>query len=75
MKPKDTGSRKNLDVHLSCVVILMKSNLEGHILVGRYNAEENELVSEMTKNMVQPINILSTLKDRRKDNATIINQV
>jgi hypothetical protein len=53
----------------------MKSNLEGHILVGRYNAEENELVSEMTKNMVQPINILSTLKDRRKDNATIINQV
>jgi hypothetical protein len=41
--------------------------LEGHILADRLSAGEKELVVLMTRNMVQPSNILMILRDRRKE--------
>lgn len=44
----------------------MKLKLNGRFLVGGINVEENEIVEDVTRNMVRPKNILMTLKDKRK---------
>jgi hypothetical protein len=45
----------------------MAKNLEGHILAGRLKPEEKEHVQELTRNLVQPKNILNNLKERNKE--------
>ncbi len=46
----------------------LDTELEGHLVAGRLKPEETLLVNEMTKNLVQPRNILSTLKERDPEN-------
>lgn len=53
----------------------METKLEGHILIGSLNQIENELVDDMIRNMMEPRNILKTLKEKRKDNVMVIKQV
>ncbi|KAK2358924.1 protein FAR1-RELATED SEQUENCE [Trifolium repens] len=44
--------------------------LDGHLVQGRLKPEEKELVAEMTRNLVPPRNIMSTMKDRDPKNVT-----
>ncbi|KAK2369948.1 protein FAR1-RELATED SEQUENCE [Trifolium repens] len=44
--------------------------LDGHLVQGRLKPEEMELVAEMTRNLVPPRNIMSTMKDRDPSNVT-----
>jgi uncharacterized membrane protein len=53
----------------------LSHNLEGHILAGRLKPDEKECVRQMTRNLVPPRNILSTLKERNKESKTAIKQV
>ncbi|GAU33210.1 hypothetical protein TSUD_144710 [Trifolium subterraneum] len=46
----------------------LDTELEGHLVAGRLKPEETLLVNEMTKNLVRPRNILSTLKERDPEN-------
>ncbi|GAU33347.1 hypothetical protein TSUD_166120 [Trifolium subterraneum] len=46
----------------------LDTELEGHLVAGRLKPEEKLLVNEMTKNLVSPRNIISTLKDRDPEN-------
>ncbi|GAU44185.1 hypothetical protein TSUD_87450 [Trifolium subterraneum] len=48
--------------------IRLDTELEGHLVAGRLKPEETLLVNEMTKNLVPPRNILSTLKERDPEN-------
>ncbi|CAJ2668212.1 unnamed protein product [Trifolium pratense] len=45
----------------------LSNNHEGHILAGRLQPEEKEVVCELTRNLVAPKNILSTLKGRNPE--------
>jgi len=54
---------------------MMEPKLEGHMLTSCLNPKEKTLVIEMTSNMVKSKNIMSTLKDRRKENLTIVKQI
>jgi hypothetical protein len=45
----------------------LSKNLEGHILAGCLKPEEKECVHELTKNLVSPRNILTTLKERNQE--------
>lgn len=49
--------------------------LADHSIVFHFNFEENDLVSNMTLNMVQPRNILATFKQKRHHNASNIKPV
>lgn len=49
--------------------------LASHSIVYCMNAEENKLVSNMTLNMIQPKNLLSTLKRKRLENVSNNMQV
>ena len=53
----------------------MEAKLEGHIFAYSLNRIENELVADVIRNMMEPRNILKTLKEKRKDNVTVIKQV
>jgi hypothetical protein len=53
----------------------MTKNLEGHMLAGRLKPEEKERVHELTRNLVPPKNILSTLKERNQENKTSMKQI
>jgi hypothetical protein len=53
----------------------MTKNLEGHMLAGRLKPEEKECVHELTRNLVPPKNILSTLKERNQENKTSMKQI
>jgi hypothetical protein len=53
----------------------MAKNLEGHILAGRLKPEEKEHVQELTRNLVQPKNILHNLKERNKESKTNMKQI
>ncbi|KAH1247191.1 hypothetical protein GmHk_06G017138 [Glycine max] len=53
---------------------LIKS-LVGHPHVGRLTKDEKIIISDMTKSMVKPINILLTLKEHNANNYTTIWQV
>jgi phage anti-repressor protein len=53
----------------------MKQKLECHILACRLNAEVNELVVVKTRYMVQPRNILSSLKFRREYDLIVVKLV
>ncbi|GAU41861.1 hypothetical protein TSUD_366080 [Trifolium subterraneum] len=46
----------------------LDTELEGHLVAGRLKPEETLLVNEMTKNLVPPRNIISTLKERDSEN-------
>jgi hypothetical protein len=50
-------------------------DLEGHLIPRRLNMEDRKLVEEMTSNMVQPKNILMTLKKRSYDNVANIKHI
>ncbi|RDX82859.1 hypothetical protein CR513_36299, partial [Mucuna pruriens] len=47
----------------------------GHSYAGRLSAEEKSLVNDLTKNMVEPRNILLTLKDHNVHNVSTIRQI
>lgn len=49
--------------------------LVGHPIACRLMPEENECVSDMTLNLVQPKNILATLNRKRPRNIVNISQV
>lgn len=53
----------------------MYYNLVGHLIAYGLNPKEDERVSDMTLNMVQPKNILATLKLKRPQNVSYIKQV
>ena len=53
---------------------MIEPKLEGCILPSRLNEEDNVIVNDI-RNMVQPKNILMTLKDKIKSNLTVIKQV
>lgn len=50
-------------------------NSVDHPIICRLNSEEKKLVSEMTLNMVQPRNILATLKRKIFESISNIRQV
>lgn len=53
----------------------MCEKLTGHSIACRLMPEEKEIVSDMTLNMVQPKNILATLKHKIPKNILNIKQV
>jgi hypothetical protein len=53
----------------------MAKTLEGHTLAGRLKPEEKECVQELTRNLVPPKNILTTLKGRNPESKTNMKQV
>ncbi|GAU50446.1 hypothetical protein TSUD_409530 [Trifolium subterraneum] len=53
----------------------MEKTLEGHTLAGRLKPEEKECVQELTRNLVPPKNILTTLKGRNPESKTNMKQV
>ncbi|XP_045794240.1 protein FAR1-RELATED SEQUENCE 5-like [Trifolium pratense] len=53
----------------------LAKNLEGHTLAGRLKPEEKECVQELSKNLVAPKNILSTLRGRNPDIKTSMKQI
>ncbi|GAU51038.1 hypothetical protein TSUD_411730 [Trifolium subterraneum] len=53
----------------------MAKTLEGHTLAGRLKPEEKECVQELTRNLVPPKNILTTLRGRNPDSKTNMKQV
>lgn len=53
----------------------MDQSYKSCIFYYHLNVEENELVVEITRNMVQPRDILMTLRYKRKQNVTTIKQV
>jgi hypothetical protein len=53
----------------------MTKTLEGHTLAGRLKPEEKECVQELTRNLVPPKNILTTLKGRNPESKTNMKQV
>ncbi|GAU47401.1 hypothetical protein TSUD_372900 [Trifolium subterraneum] len=55
--------------------IELDAEVEGHLVAGRLKPEEKVLLDEMTKNLVAPRNIMSTLKDRDPENKMLAKQV
>jgi hypothetical protein len=53
----------------------LDKELDGHLVVGRLKARMKEARVEMTRNLVQPRNSMSTLKERYPDNVTSIKQI
>ncbi|XP_058763853.1 uncharacterized protein LOC131637287 [Vicia villosa] len=53
----------------------MCGKLQGHPSVCRLNPEEKTCINDMSLNLVQPKNILSTLKRNEPDNISNIRQV
>ncbi|GAU21453.1 hypothetical protein TSUD_32840 [Trifolium subterraneum] len=53
----------------------MEKTLEGHTLAGSLKPEEKECVQELTKNLVPPKNILTTLRGRNPESKTNMKQV
>ncbi|GAU16253.1 hypothetical protein TSUD_298850 [Trifolium subterraneum] len=53
----------------------MAKTLEGHTLAGRLKPEEKECVQELTRNLVPPKNILTTLRGRNPDSKANMKQV
>ncbi|GAU37262.1 hypothetical protein TSUD_319160 [Trifolium subterraneum] len=53
----------------------MAKTLEGYTLAGRLKPEEKECVQELTRNLVPPKNILTTLKGRNPESKTNMKQV
>lgn len=49
--------------------------LEGHLVVGRLTDEEKLIVSDLTKSMVEPRNIMTHLKQKNPDSVTTMKQV
>jgi hypothetical protein len=49
--------------------------LDGHLVQGRLKPEDMDLVSELTRNLVPPRNIMSTMKERDPDNVTNKKQI
>ena len=49
--------------------------LEGHAYAGRLSVEENLLLVDMSKSLVRPKNILTTLKQRDPQNVTIMKTI
>lgn len=41
-------------------------NLSGHLLAGRLRGEEKQRVTDMTKSLAKPKNILTDLKEKTK---------
>ena len=50
-------------------------DLAGHLLAGRLKVEEKQRVIDMTKSLAKPRNILTDLKEKNKENLTLIKQV
>ncbi|MCI89390.1 hypothetical protein A2U01_0110678, partial [Trifolium medium] len=48
----------------------LNKELEGHLMVGLLKPQEKEFLDEMTRNLIAPRNIISTLKDRDPNNKT-----
>ncbi|MCI15321.1 protein FAR1-RELATED SEQUENCE 10-like, partial [Trifolium medium] len=53
----------------------LSKNLEGHTLAGRLKPAENECVHELSRNLVAPKNILSTLKGQNPESKTSMKQI
>ncbi|MCH92949.1 protein FAR1-RELATED SEQUENCE 11-like, partial [Trifolium medium] len=53
----------------------LDKELDGHLVAGRLKPKEMEVVAEMTRNLVPPRNIMTTLKERDPDNVTDIKQL
>ncbi|PNX76807.1 hypothetical protein L195_g032766, partial [Trifolium pratense] len=53
----------------------LDKELEGHLEVGRLKPNEKGFLDEMTRNLVTPRNIISTLKDRDPENKTSAKQI
>lgn len=49
--------------------------LQGHLIAGRLKPEEKQLLSELTRNLVPPKNIISTMKERDPNNVSDIKQI
>jgi hypothetical protein len=49
--------------------------LQGHLIAGRLKPVEKQLLSEMTRNLVLPKNIMSTMKERDPKNVTVVKQI
>jgi hypothetical protein len=44
--------------------------LDAHLVVGRLKPEEMKVVAELTRNLIPPMNIMSTLKEKNPTNTT-----
>ncbi|CAH9077106.1 unnamed protein product, partial [Cuscuta epithymum] len=51
------------------------AQLEGHSFTGRLNKDEENVLLDMTKNMVKPRNILLTIKDKNEKNTTTMKTI
>lgn len=49
--------------------------LDGHLIAGRLKPEEMEVIAEMTRNLVVPRKIMTTLKERDPNNVTNKKQI
>jgi hypothetical protein len=49
--------------------------LVGHLVAGRLKPEEKQLLSELTRNLVSPKNIIATMKERDPNNVSDIKKV
>lgn len=49
--------------------------LDGHLMVGRLKTNETALVEELTRNLVKPRNIMSTLRERDPENVMAFKQL
>ncbi|XP_038699631.1 PKS-NRPS hybrid synthetase CHGG_01239-like [Tripterygium wilfordii] len=49
--------------------------MEGHSYVGKLSTTENEILVDMSKNLVKPRNILYTLKNKDPDNVSTIKTI
>jgi hypothetical protein len=75
IKFEETGTRKCgclfNDIHNH----ELDKELDRHLVQGRLKPEELKLVAELTRNLVPPRNILSTLKERTPNNVTNKKQI
>jgi len=53
----------------------LDEKLSGHLIAGRLSAEEKKKVIDMTKSLTVPRNILTNLKQNKKESVTTIKQV
>jgi len=53
----------------------MTKSLVGHPYAGRLTKDEKNVVADMMKSMVKPINILLMLKEHNNNNYTTIKQI
>ncbi|KAI5327830.1 hypothetical protein L3X38_027226 [Prunus dulcis] len=77
LKGVNIGDRDNWKLEVVCRVYNhpISEYLQGHSFVGRLSEEENALLVDMSKSLVEPRDILVTLKDRDAMDASTMKTI